>query len=378
MIVRRQARAQPQERLLVTGATGFLGSAIAAELLEKHPDAGLLFLVRAKNPQDGLDRLRHAVRGMCSDPAAVDRLSVDDILCCDLEGFDALVSDLRVQWVTRVMNAAALASFAWKPQIWEINVEHTVRFARAMSQLPRLRRFLYVGTAMISGSTAGKTVQEDDFPAQVRHFVPYTKSKAEIEQRLPALLGEIPWVVARPSIVVGHTRLGCAPSPSIFWVFRMIHAAKRTPFPPGYRIDIVPVDYCARALVGLLLKPALAHARYYISAGPTESCSFTQIDAAYSRAEGEGRTDVPEEIDPSDLKAFESRYEEWFGPCDPSRMTSVVKLYRAFAGLNVTFDNSRLLAEGIPPPGRFTDYLEICLRTGRSLPVAEQMLYDFR
>jgi hypothetical protein len=29
-----------------------------------------------------------------------------------------------------------------------------------------------------------------------------------------------PLIVARPSIVVGHTRLGCRPSASIFWYYR--------------------------------------------------------------------------------------------------------------------------------------------------------------
>jgi hypothetical protein len=44
----------------------------------------------------------------------------------------------------------------------------------------------------------------------------------------------------------------------------------------------------------------------------------------------------------------------------------------------VTFDNRRLLAEGMTAPPRLTDYLEACVRTGQDMTIAEQMLYDFR
>lgn len=53
-------------------------------------------------------------------------------------------------------------------------------------------------------------------------------------------------------------------------------------------------------------------------------------------------------------------------------------MYRAFAGLNVTFDNQRLLAEGMSAPPGFADYIAACVHTGQDLTVAEQMLYEFR
>jgi len=368
--------------LLITGATGFLGNAIAADLLENNHADKLLFLVRADDTATALARLRDAVAKLQPDPAALARLNTDMLLCGDLASFPDLLVDERVQSITHILNAAALASFAWKPEVWKINVEHTTEFARAAARLPRLQRFLYVGTAMISGSTAQRTVQEDEFPAEVRQFVPYTKSKAEIERRLPGLLGNIPLTIARPSIVVGHTRLGCELSPSIFWMFRMVHAARRLPFSPDHRVDIIPVDYCASALIHLLLRPTLEHVRYHVSAGPQRSCSFAQIDAAYCSALNETRNEneMTElvEVDMADLVAREAQYNDWFGPCDAKRMTSAIQIYRAFAGLNVNFDNSRLLAEDMPPPPRFTDYLGACIRTGQSMTVAEQMLYDFR
>ena len=370
--------AESAETLLVTGATGFLGSAIAADLLEHHAGARLLFLVRAENPAQGLERLRSAIARMEPGAKALQRLSQDMVICGDLEGFEAQLDDPRVRQTTRLLNAAALASFAWKPEVWNINVEHTTRFAAAVAKLPQLRRFLYVGTAMISGDTAKRVVQEDDFPADVRQFVPYTRSKAEIERRLPQALGGAPLVIARPSIVCGHSTLGCRQSPSIFWIFRMIHAARRIPFPPQHRIDIIPVDYCARALIHLLLKENLAHRRYHVSAGPQGSCSFAGIDAAWCAASGEKDAPTLAEFDIADLPGLKEHFNDWFGPCDARRMMSAVHIYRAFAGLDVTFDNRRLLAEGMQAPPRFTDYLESCMLSGQGQTIAEQMVYDFR
>jgi nucleoside-diphosphate-sugar epimerase len=364
--------------LLVTGATGFLGSAIAADLLENHPAVDLLFLVRAGSAEEGLRRLREKVAVMTESSAALARLKSAMILCGDLELFPALLGDARVQSITHVLNSAALASFAWKKEVWTVNVDHTTAFAKAIATLPAMRRFLYVGTAMISGNTEHQSVQEDQFPSAVRQFVPYTRSKAEIERLLPELLGPVPCVVARPSIVVGHTRLGCRPSPSIFWIFRMIHAARKIPFPAHHRIDVIPVDYCARALIHLTLKPELQQTRYHVSAGSQHSCTFAAIDRAYSRVKNEENIEPLAEFDVADLPGLEPQFNAWFGPGNSRHLLSAIHIYRAFAGLNVTFDNQRLLVEGMEAPPTFADYLDVCIRTGEADPIAEQMLCDFR
>jgi nucleoside-diphosphate-sugar epimerase len=366
------------ETVLLTGATGFVGSAVAAQLLEHYAGVQPLFLVRARDRHAGLDRLRTSLAKLDPPERVLERLSTDMVVCGCLATFPELLGDSRVKSVTRILNAAALASFAWKQDVWDVNVDETFAFASAVSRLPAVRRFLYVGTSMISGSVRNRLVQEDEFPNGVRQFVPYTESKAEMERRLPAALNGVPLVVGRPSIVVGHTRAGCRPSPSIFWIFRLINAAKRIPFPSSYAIDIVPVDYCARALMHLLLKEELLHCRYHVSAGEEASCTFSEIDKTYCAVRGLASTSELEAFDIADVAAMEDRFGEWFGPCDTKQIASAIRIYRAFGSLNVRFDNQRLINEGMEPPPRFVDYLAECVRTGEEKSISEQMRYDFR
>ena len=103
----------PLERapvILVTGATGFLGGAVACEMLAREPRACCLFLVRSERARNGAESLRRNLARF--DPRAATRLTEDSILCGDLESFSAMLEDERVKRVTHVVNCAALVSFA--------------------------------------------------------------------------------------------------------------------------------------------------------------------------------------------------------------------------------------------------------------------------
>lgn len=86
-----------------------------------------------------------------------------------------------------------------------------------MAQVAGLQRFVHVGTAMACTPEADTVVDERVLSTENdAHLVEYTKSKSAIECLLAEHCPTLPLVFARPSIVVGHTRLGCQPSSSIF------------------------------------------------------------------------------------------------------------------------------------------------------------------
>ena len=212
-------------------------------------------------------------------------LRAEQILCGDFLDTSWLARETpRLMQVERVINCAAVASFSKNPTIWPVNVDGTFAFADVLSRSKRLKRFLHVGTAMCCGPQRESPISESwEFPAAEQQLVDYTASKAEIERRMREGL---PLVVARPSIVVGHRTLGCQASGSIFWVFRMGFALESFTCGLDEQIDVIPVDYCAEALIGLALKPCLGHSLYHISAGHRAACTFGEIDEAFARANG--------------------------------------------------------------------------------------------
>jgi nucleoside-diphosphate-sugar epimerase len=364
--------------ILITGATGFLGGATVCELIGTSDWQQVLLLVRATDAISAVARVRTNLERFAIPESVQDLVDPAQVICGDLTQLDSLRNDPRLERITHVLNCAAVTSFGSDPRIWTTNVDATVCFARLMAGLPRLERFIQVGTAMICGSAPARLVYEDDFPrAGVDHLVPYTESKDRAESLLHAEINDERLVVVRPSIIVGHTRLGVRPSHSIFWAFRMSHAMRRTTCAIDGVIDVVPVDWVARSVLTLLRKPRLRHRVYHLSAGET-AVSFLEIGKAFDLAEGTIPSMPYAEVTFGELADLQERYGEFFGPCNRRFMLRAIKLYGAFAGLNTRFVNSRILEEGVPMPDRFTDYLALCLRTCQQHSIAEQMLTDFQ
>ena len=365
--------------MLVTGATGFLGGAIVASLIGRARWPSVLLLVRGANAEEGRRRIVETLRRFDVAEDLCARVSSDQIICGDFCSVPAFAGDPRLRRVSDVINCAAIAGFGKPKTMWPTNVDGTVAFAALLRTVAPLRRFIHVGTAMSCGLPAPTLVPEDyEAGPDAKHLVTYTESKIEAERRLAAELPGLPLVVVRPTIIIGHTRLGCRPSPSIFWVFRMARALGRFTCAPEHRIDVIPADYCAGAILHLMERPTLAHSRYHISAGPQQCCTFRQIDEAIATALGMPPTQGYQQVGYETLASEQDRFEERFGPCIVPVMLRAIELYGAYAALDMTFDNSRLLAEGVSPPPRFADYAGICALTSEGETIAEQMQYDFK
>jgi nucleoside-diphosphate-sugar epimerase len=364
-----------QPTILVTGATGFLGGAAVARLLQVGPAGRVLLLVRGSTDAEATERVR---RSLCrfADPADLD-FGRCEIVRGDLTDAAAL-ADPRLDAVTHVLHLASNTSFRSVRGVRHTNILGTLALAHRMRRAPDLRRFLYVGTAYLCGAEPPCVVREDDFPRPcLRHLVEYTSSKAECELLLEATAPELPLVVARPSVVIGHTRLGVRPSASLWWYYRTSCLLRRSACRLSETDDVVPVDYAAEALLFLLFKPELTHRRYHVSAGKVSAVLWHEIAAAFTDASGEKRDDPWREVDFGTIVVERGRMAGLLGPGDEGHLLAALELYYRFGKLGVSyFDNTRLLAEGMAPPLRFTDYLGLCVATSADRSVYEQMRDD--
>jgi nucleoside-diphosphate-sugar epimerase len=278
------------------------------------------------------------------------------------------------------LHLAADTSFASKESNWRVNFDGTMALAEAATRMPRLTRFLHCSTATICGADAGDLVHEAEYPrAGVAHLVHYTHAKAEAEMALAQRFGGLPVVVVRPSIVAGHSTLGAKPSTSIFWFLRAVEALGLTSCEPTGGIDIVPSDWTAAALLHLLFKPELAERCYHLSAGIGSRSHWPAMLAAFAAARGPGAQITPARtFDMTKADVLRRRFRSVFGHGDArlALMLRACRKYYEFCALDATFDNARILAEGMAPPPAMPEYLAICLANPPGQSVFEAFLED--
>jgi nucleoside-diphosphate-sugar epimerase len=363
--------------IFLTGATGFVGGATAAELVVRPNPYRLFLLARAETPGAAEARLRRSLARFLS-PSLLEQAWLRITLIHGDLTDPGTFADPRLDAVTHVLHLAANTSFRSVRAVRHTNILGTMTLAHRMRRVPGLQRFLYVSTAYISGADPSPVVHEDDYPRyDVRHIAEYTASKAECEMLLEQTAPELPLIVARPSVVVGHTRLGCLPSASIFWYYRTLDLLRRVPFPLTTRRDIVPVDYTATALLHLLFKDRLRYRRYHVSAGESASASWQEIASAFADTRPEGTEEAYQVVDHATIVKEQHRLLPLLGRGDESQLLATLELFFRFSSSGVQmFDNNRILEEGMPPPPRFPCYLPTCVALPSERSVYEQMRDD--
>ncbi len=166
-------------RVLVTGATGFIGAALA-EALAARGDR-VRALVRPTSRTAGLERLgAELARGDVRDPAT---------LPAAVEGCEAVV------------HLAGAVKALRGSELFQANAEGTRNVAEACARALRAPRLVYVSSLAAAGpATDGRPRREDDPPAPVSR---YGESKLAGERAVRAVAERVEASIVRPPIVYG-------------------------------------------------------------------------------------------------------------------------------------------------------------------------------
>jgi len=246
------------DAILLTGATGFLGMDTLARLIEQGEDQ-IVVLVRARDDEEAGERLQTVLSCLYDEPpaaAAQVRAVRGDLL---EEGLGLSVEDRErlIGSVDRIIHCAASISFELPlEQAREINVggvARVIELAAAIAAGGYLRRLVHVSTAYVSGRHSGEFGEEDlDVGQEFRNT--YERSKNEAEQLLRRF-PDLPLVIARPSIVVGHRASGWTPVFNVlYWPMRAFERGllEEVPAREDSIVDFVPVDYVTDGILALL------------------------------------------------------------------------------------------------------------------------------
>ena len=262
------------EAILLTGATGFVGMAVLARLLE-HTDRDVVVLVRAAS-QSQADARLNGVLGSVFDAPKQHRRRVRAV-CGDLTTRGLGLGADR-EWIAEevgeVVHAAASVAFDLPlAESRSINVEGTRRVLdlaeHCSARGAGLRRITYVSTAYVAGDRRG-LARESQLDVGQGFRNAYEQSKHEAERLVWSRRERLQVTIVRPSIVVGERGTGWTSSFNVVYGPLRAFASGTYPVLPGRRdavLDIVTVDHLADAILALAASPAAAGGTFHVVGG---------------------------------------------------------------------------------------------------------------
>lgn len=229
-------------RILITGGTGFLGSYIIKELIDKN------YTVRA-------------IRRNAKLPGYIPRQIFDKVEWVDGDILDVVSLEDAMEGMDAVIHSAALVSFVKKDrrQMYQVNVEGTANVVNIALE-KGIKRFVHISSVASLGRTAhGGSVNEEKKWEESKVNTHYAKSKYQGELEVWRGISEgLDGVIVNPSTILGYgdwNTSSCA-------IFKKIHDGFDW-YTPGVN-GFVDVEDVARAIVALM-QSNISEQRYIIN-----------------------------------------------------------------------------------------------------------------
>lgn len=188
--------------VLVTGASGFLGRMVAAVFLAEGGVEVVLPIRDRHTKESVLASLELELQALGARPQLLERAHI--VPLPPLPQIDALLPLVRRFEVREIAHCAGCLSYFNKARLQEGNVELT-RSLLALGERAGVQRFIYLSTAFASGLVDG-TVPETLHTGERSDPTEYMRSKRETEWIVAG--SGIPYVIVRPTIVIGDSRDG--------------------------------------------------------------------------------------------------------------------------------------------------------------------------
>jgi thioester reductase-like protein len=249
--------------IFLTGATGLVGSNLIPRILKNDSKSRLILLIRGNSEEEAehrVDEMLWEMREEIDFDQAKQRIQVikGDITLEKLEIPEYLYRRLAKE-ITHIIHSAATVQFQLPLECArKVNCEGTrnvMALAKLAQKNGQLQRVAYVSTAYVSGNREGK-IFEDELDCAQQFDNTYEQTKFESEKYVRSLIGELPIIIFRPSIIVGNSRTGKTTAFNVLYLpLKLIYRGIVTTL-PGSRytpLDVVPVDFVCDAINHIFL-----------------------------------------------------------------------------------------------------------------------------
>ncbi|HEV2342845.1 MAG TPA: thioester reductase domain-containing protein, partial [Actinocrinis sp.] len=248
----------PPRRILLTGATGFLGSHMLLDLLRRS-DAHVVCLVRGADDQDAERRLGEALASFQVPWSAEVRRRVT-VLAGDIrrprlglaeEQWSSLAND-----VDSIVSVAAAVDFLrGYPSLRQTNVLGPLTLAE-FATTGRIKPLHHISSIAVFNEVGIASMGEDDPVAHVdRLAAGYDKAKWAAEAALRRARDHgLVVTLLRPGGIGGHTQTGAYNPHDLSTGFMAAFARYRTV--PAFRfLNVAPVDWVSRMAAAIVCEP---------------------------------------------------------------------------------------------------------------------------
>jgi long-chain acyl-CoA synthetase len=260
--------------ILLSGATGFLGTQIARRLI-RDSDCQLIALVRcpAGEAKAYLERAwwdwpeLQAAIGNRAEPlpgdVALGRLGLEEEAWLDLSSRSTHIihsaADLRLDGPPEEMERTNVGGTA-----------HLLELGLAAHRDHVLERFAYVSTAYVAGRRTGE-VPEESLSDEAGFANIYERTKYQAELLVREAGKEIPVSVFRPGMIIGDSQSGAITTFNTLYLPLRLYLSGRLGMIPARSnlpVNLVPVDYVTEAIVRLVFENEACGKTFHLVAPP--------------------------------------------------------------------------------------------------------------
>lgn len=239
--------------IFLTGFPGFIASRLIPKLIQSRPGCKVYLLVQDKflnTAENQIQKLENEFEFLKGKLILVQ----GDLTLPDL-GIDKQQIDLIS--ITEIFNLAAVYDLKVpKDLAYKINVKGTENIIDFASRLLNLKKFHHISTCYVAGWHKGEFSEKDfDKNQSFKNF--YEETKFISEKIIRENKDKIPFVIYRPSIVIGDSKLGetnkfDGPYPVIFLINKLPKYFFMSQIGTGnYPINFIPVDYVVDGISAL-------------------------------------------------------------------------------------------------------------------------------